>query len=284
MRVTRLKLANVRPIEMAEFGFQPGFNLIVGVNGVGKTTVLDALSFCLRAVVRESVRRITRGDAFTNDDIRVGADALDVECETGIGDKSYRYLLHKTRSATVAQAKKAGRVREQVHETPDREEFIGGTPKLSKGLAPGGRPFALLFSTNRAVPTERAPSKGVAAGGIPAAYAEAFSCRELRLVEFASWLRAQQALRREKRSIQGVLDAFENTVRRFLAGYSNLRVSDDDPPKLLIDHGKTTLSARQLSDGERGTLAMVLDLTRRLAQANQEMADPAAEADRKSVV
>ena len=36
---------------------------------------------------------------------------------------------------------------------------------------------------------------------------------------------------------------------------------------------------RQLSDGERGTLALVLDLTRRLAQANPEMTDPAAEAE-----
>ena len=43
MRVTSLKLANLRAIEAAEFRFQPGFNLIVGVNGVGKSTVLDAL-------------------------------------------------------------------------------------------------------------------------------------------------------------------------------------------------------------------------------------------------
>lgn len=33
MKVTSLKLANVRTIETAEFRFQPGFNLIVGGNG-----------------------------------------------------------------------------------------------------------------------------------------------------------------------------------------------------------------------------------------------------------
>ena len=38
------------------------------------------------------------------------------------------------------------------------------------------------------------------------------------------------------------------------------------------------MPVRQLSDGERGTLALVLDLTRRLAQANPGLADPAAEA------
>ena len=46
MRVTRLKVANLRSIAEAEFGFQPGFNLIVGVNGVGKTSVLDAPRRC----------------------------------------------------------------------------------------------------------------------------------------------------------------------------------------------------------------------------------------------
>ena len=39
MKITSLKLTNIRSIETAEFRFQPGFNLIVGVNGVGKSTV-----------------------------------------------------------------------------------------------------------------------------------------------------------------------------------------------------------------------------------------------------
>ena len=56
MRVTSLKLVNVRAIKTAEFRFQPGFNLIVGVNGVGKSTVLDALSVCLSAVVKRGER------------------------------------------------------------------------------------------------------------------------------------------------------------------------------------------------------------------------------------
>ena len=36
---------------------------------------------------------------------------------------------------------------------------------------------------------------------------------------------------------------------------------------------------RHMSDGERGVLALVLDLTRRLVQANPEMDNPAAEAE-----
>ena len=36
MEITSLKLTNIRSIETAEFRFKPGFNLIVGVNGVGQ--------------------------------------------------------------------------------------------------------------------------------------------------------------------------------------------------------------------------------------------------------
>jgi predicted ATP-binding protein involved in virulence len=43
-----------------------------------------------------------------------------------------------------------------------------------------------------------------------------------------------------------------------------------------IDRLPRSLEASQLSDGERGVLALVLDLTRRLAQLNLGLTDPAA--------
>ena len=76
-----------------------------------------------------------------------------------------------------------------------------------------------------------------------------------------------------------VLAACEESVRRFLPSYQNLRQEGDGRPQLLIDRNSTTIPVRHLSDGERGSLALVLDLTRRLAQANPGMDDPASEAE-----
>ena len=42
-----------RAIKAAELRFQPGFNFVVGVNGVGKTSVLDAIGVCLSPVVHQ---------------------------------------------------------------------------------------------------------------------------------------------------------------------------------------------------------------------------------------
>ena len=279
MRITSLKLANVRAIETAEFRFQPGFNLIVGVNGVGKTSVLDALCVCLSAFVKQANKLRVRVEAFTPGDIRVGAAALSLECAAEIGSTEGRYLIHKPRETTAPQEKKVGMPREQTHDTPARALFLGEAPQLATGSEAGGRPLAVLFSTNRAVPSGRAPRKSVAAGGTDAAFGDAFDSRELRLGEFAAWMRAQEVLRSERSSAGQALASFEDAVCRFLPEYRNLRVDNNGRQQLLIDRGSSTVAVRQMSDGERGTLALVLDLTRRLFQANPEMSDPVAEAE-----
>ena len=279
MIVTRLKLANLRVIESAEFRFQPGVNLIVGVNGVGKTSVLDALGVCLSAVMKQANRLRGRIESFSVDNIRIGADALTVECGVRFGDREHGYVVHKPREASAPQKKKAGMPREQVFDTPKTAGFVGHPPAPVTGGEPGGRPLAVLFSTNRAVPSERAPKRAVAAGGIYGAFADAFVNRELRLGEFAAWMKVQEALRGERPGAAHVLAACEEAVKRFLPGYRNLRQEGRRRPQLWIDRNSMPIPVRQLSDGERGSLALVLDLTRRLAQANPELEKPASEAE-----
>ena len=278
MIVTDLKLTNLRAIKAAEFRFPeiPGFNLIVGVNGVGKTSVLDALSVCLSGVVKSANKLRGQVKKFSDDDIRIGADSLTVECgvQMEMGQQDYSYLVHKPREMSAPQKKKTGLPREQVHETPERAQFIGDAPLTVSGDEGNGRPLALFFSTNRAVPSERAPRKGVAAGGIEAAFADAFLDRELRLGEIGDWLKVQETMHNEP-----VLAACEDAVKSFLPGYANLRLGDKGHPQLWIDQDSTTIPVRQLSDGERGILALVLDLTRRLAQANPNLTDPVSQAE-----
>lgn len=47
MRIDRLKIRNFKGFESFEIGFDPHFNLLVGDNGSGKTSVLDAISILL---------------------------------------------------------------------------------------------------------------------------------------------------------------------------------------------------------------------------------------------
>ena len=278
MKVSRLKLANLRAVEEAEFRFRPGFNLVAGVNGVGKTSVLDALKVCLSAIVKQVNGVRYRTWAFSPNDVRVGAEALTVECEVKLDDATYIYLVHSPCESSVSGKKESGGSWAPGHAAPARAGFVGDAPFCS-AAPPNGRPLAMSFATRRAYATARKPSNHVAAGGIAAACSGAFTDRPLLLGEFAAWLRAQRAMAAERPAAGHVLEAFRATVSRFLPEHTGLRFDSDAPLNLLIDRNDIPLRVAQLSHGERGVLAMALDLTRRLAQANPEMRDPAAEAE-----
>lgn len=118
----------------------------------------------------------------------------------------------------------------------------------------------------------KAPKKGA---GQALAFIDTFSERELQPRAFAEWLLVQDALMSE--------DAQENNrghntlkqaVERFLPECHNLRAVREPETTLLVDKADKTLDIRQLSDGERGMLALVMDLARRLSQANPHLDDP----------
>ena len=207
MRVSRLKLANLRAIKAAEFRFRPGFNLVAGVNGVGKTSVLDALSVCLSAVVKKANGLTYKARTFSSNDIRVGANALTAECEVKFEDAVYTYLVHNPCGAGVAEKKKSGKLGRRVHDTPARAGFVGAEPS-PMGIALNGRPLAAAFATRRGLVSARKPTNVAAAGGIAAACADAFANRSLRLGYFAAWLLAQRTMANQRPASGNVLAAF----------------------------------------------------------------------------
>ena len=274
-----LRLAGVRAVQQAELRFGPGVNLVVGVNGVGKTTALDALSVCLSKVVNRANGVHTRPRGFSVEDIRAGAAALSVECDVRIDERSHTSVValrHPYAAATEVGESVSG---QEVTDASSGPRSTERSLVQLTGDGPGGRPIAVLYSTQRAVPSERAPRRAAAAGDWSAAFAGAINSRELRLGEFAHWMRAQLALRGDHPASERLLAACEAAVRRFLPGYEDLHLAGDGRPRLWIDRDGMAVPLRQLSDGERGILALVLDLTRRLAQANPHLADPAAESE-----
>ncbi len=66
MRLRRLELTNFRGFGHLDLEFHPNFNVLIGVNGVGKTTVLEAaavaLSGWLLSFPGADTRQIRSGD------------------------------------------------------------------------------------------------------------------------------------------------------------------------------------------------------------------------------
>ena len=277
MKLKRLTLTNFRIFEQATFDFQPGMNLIVGINGVGKSSALDALRMLLSHAILEFTASRGRGQSFDIDDITIGRDNLITELHFESDGFSASQLIREQREEHIAIKEQEGQVRGQTYDTGENSRFIvheGHIPKDIKS-APE-QPLTIYFSTRRSLPIMKAPSKRSSAGGPMAAFADALLRRYLRLREFAEWWLAQEVLSQENADPIATrqLEILANVVARFLGGYTNLRAVDEPETTLLLDKEDITLDVRQLSDGERGILALVFDLARRFSLANPKLDDP----------
>ena len=273
MNIKRLQLTRMRAFEQAEFDFNPGMNLLVGVNGVGKTTVLDALRICVSKMLPAVTASRSRPIPFDRDDIRGKASALTARLVFELERKDFEFLVHKQRERIVAH--KPGDVRQQTLDTPDKQTCTPALSILGDALKGSDRQtLGIFFSTRRSLVSDTAPSSGSASGGQAAAFANALASRELRLAELAYWMRAQEDLAGEHIWAKKHLAALRHAAKGFLPECKNLRAETSPKPRLLVDKGGLPLDARQLSAGERGLLALVLDLARRLSQANPGLSDP----------
>ena len=299
MRVSSLKLANIRAIETAEFRFQPGFNLIVGVNGVGKSTVLDALRICLSRVFPSTTESRSKAMSFAISDIRSGFPFLDAELSMTVGVDEFRFTRRQWRETFAAddvdnlkklrreildserlrdRARNLLRELEESHGVSDSDAFAPSKAELkSAAYTAAVAPNCVFFSTNRSVASYASTAKSRAAGGKSAAYTEALVPRQMYVAQFADWMRVQEALAKEQSVAKQHLQVLRSAVDRFLPTYENLRPADEKSSRLLINQGEIVLDVDQLSDGERGLLALVLDVARRLSQANPSLDDPLSE-------
>lgn len=91
MQLHSLTLTNVRQFDRRTFNFQPGFNLLVGENGAGKTTILRGMFAALG-----SARQMGRRPRLEDSDIRLRTDFAEISAVVRIEDKDLEvFTFHK---------------------------------------------------------------------------------------------------------------------------------------------------------------------------------------------
>ncbi len=96
MKINRLELNNFRSAKKTAFEFSKQLNLFVGVNGAGKSTILDALSLCLSWLIKRIERENGRGSYIPDSSLTINENEgfLDIHVtETNI---SRHWFLSKT--------------------------------------------------------------------------------------------------------------------------------------------------------------------------------------------
>lgn len=258
MKIKSATFQNYRGITNLGLEFSPKTNVLAGVNGVGKSAVLDGLANLLESWVYALDPGTNIGSADI-EDIRIGAEHASLGIHVEVEGKDFEWDEVKSRHQKTRKAKS--------------KRTLPFFPLIGTAISEDVRlPLVVHYDSKRAaleVPLRlRAqPSKGI--------FGDAFESRSKGGVDFRSffsWFRDREDLENETRVdtptfVDAPLDAVRRAIERFTS-FDRLRVRRQAPMRMTLQKLGTVLSVNQLSDGERNLLALVGDIARRLSLLN----------------
>jgi predicted ATP-binding protein involved in virulence len=263
VQLTRLQLKNFRGFEHLDLPVHERLSVIIGVNGAGKSSLLDAISNLLTRAFRLLLAGTplapdgnpARATYLSPSDLREGASEATLSIEARSANQAWRASW----------------------------EQQGPLGQSTIGLPPGDLADNLVayYSVHRALLQEE-PEEALPGGDVLdrwEAFRDSLAWRGS-LRSFVTWFRAREDVENERRLRENseFRDAQLQAVRRALTGvmegYEDLFVQRRPREVLMLSkHGKR-LALNQLSDGEKCLLAMVGDLARRMAMVAREGQDP----------
>lgn len=270
MRIRELTLRNFRGhVSPEPFQFSDRFTVIAGINGQGKTALLDALALLfgkfLPLISPANRTRQTIKDSEVNVDAESTELLMSVNC-AGV-PLDYKLSYQKGDKTKVEVPNISAEVIREV-------QAAYGDPDVADEA-----PLAVYYTTDRAgyQPTRTLPVE--VPKGQAAAYAGALTYKRVNFRDFMERFRTaaivDQMERQDNPNYIGdrATSAISRALPKLLDDFDNLRV-EEKPIRLVVDKGGVPLRLSRLSDGERSLLALVCDLGRRLALANPKLDNP----------
>ncbi len=105
MDIIKTKINNYRSIKDVEFEFDSSLNIFVGINGSGKTTILDALIISLSWLINRIQRENVSGKHISEDDIRNNELYSSIQTFVETQNNIFKWKLVKTRKGESTQKK-----------------------------------------------------------------------------------------------------------------------------------------------------------------------------------
>lgn len=275
MRLDRLHIRNFRCYEDATFDFQPGFNLVVGVNGSGKTSLLQAIAVSFiefgNAVKPSQI-------SIKDEDIRFVIDRFENRSRF---ERQYPLLVQGTGlffGAAEWILQRDGDSFPPLVNSAFEAELVKLKQKINLAM-PVDLPVLAFYRSNRrwqgaGVSAEFAAKQRLSRFDGYANWFDAVAD----LSDFESWL-----IGRTLERMQDLLDANQHSadfndelvwvnsaIACAIPHAQNLRY-DLRLQSLLIDIDQKTIPFNHLSDGQRGMIALFTDIARRMCILNPHM-------------
>lgn len=276
MRVIRLSLLNFRGIERLSVDFTERTTAFVGVNGVGKSAVLDALAIALSQLTWRINGHPLKSRPIALDDIRHGADFARIELTVELRGSEVRW-------ATVTNRRKG------QHSDPLRKSDLDALNEAVRQLNaewehvetdrqdPYNLPLAVYYDVNRAVLDIPMRVREQLRNNPYEVYQDALDHGGADFKRFFIWFRNREDFENEQRRDHAqfrdrALESVRSAVTAFTE-FRDLRIRRT-PLRMTVVKRGLELNVAQLSDGERNMLALVGDMARRFSVLNPGLQNP----------
>lgn len=279
MKIKMLTLSHYRRFTDFSMDFDRNLTVLVAKNGAGKTSILDAIATLLGAFLTRLPKISGYNPKETDFQIYPNGRRppyMRIKCESFNGIKWDRTEKRDQSTKTLSEIPDALGIKQL-------NDYVDSFIDADNAEQPYQLPVFIYYGTGRGVfdipQRKRNFSKEFRRfDALSGALESRTNFRSF--VEYFYHLEEQEnRLRNEKRSFDvelPELKAIRTAVQRILPSFSNPR--SVHPAGIEVDwqpNGETKqLRIEQLSDGYRTTLAMVMDIAARMAEANPDMPDP----------
>ncbi len=273
MRVKRLIINSFRGIGYLKLDFpETEPTVFIGINGVGKSSLLDCLALLLSHLIEGIQNPTNSGRDFSDQDSTNGLFSTDNEITISLDSREVTWSLIKFREGFEDFA---------LHKQSNLTKLKELTREINhqwKADPKANIPLAVYYPVNRAVfdiPLEvlkEHPFKQIEA------YDKALTRIPIGFERFFQWFRLQEDAENELRLDNSdyrdrQLEAVRQAIYLLLPGFSDLRIRRSIQ-KMIVKKQGQWLQVNQLSDGEKCLLALTGDLATRLAIANPGLPAP----------
>lgn len=278
MHIHNLTLQRFRGAQDLPLNLDDKLNVFVGMNGAGKSSILDASAIMLSWLANRIKHAGASGRPIAETDIKNGESSANLSIQLREDETYFGWNLAKVRKGY--SKKDLASVLVSVSEAAKRIQA-----GISEHNGKVNIPLFAYYPVNRAVLDIPLRIREKHQFGLLSAYEESLTSGA-NFRTFFEWFREREDLENENRKYRDDLikpDDFEfpdpqlTAVRRaleiFMPDFENLTVRRQ-PLRMEVSKKGQRLTVNQLSDGEKCLMAMVGDLARRMAIANPQREDP----------
>lgn len=268
MKIDYICIENFRGIKRLELSELSNLNVITGINGSGKTSILNAIKILLSWLIARIRNAKGNGITISDKDITKGENycLLKIRMDNGLD-----WQLYKQKSSIRSKSEYKTELSKMTAFANTIAEKLGAEPLTDILLIDA-------YGVNRIV--SETPMRVRAKHKLnPIDALSVDMSNSVNFHEFFIWFREMEDIENEQFRNSGVLvkdkrlEAVRNVIPSLFSEYSDFRVQRS-PKAFVIKKGEEKFDFNQLSDGEKSYIALIFDIARKMAMTHPVLDNP----------